>query len=704
MAAPPNRAGAIAGAEHQQQHRPNIPRDLSGDTIDETDEDTPLLSLTDDGEPAEEAKADPTTLYVRILEENLPCYKRPSALWLLPVFGLATISGGMLASTIGQFQATLLCREYMSRHAVSNTTIAAVTELTTRVFHEATESAAGAMLLRPALECQSPEIQAFTAQTMAMIEVLGGIAGALTIGYYASLSDKHGRRSIMAIGLTNTLFMLCAIVVMGTWWDQVGIPFLVAATLVNGLLGGIGMGGTMSLAYAADCTDPSRRSLVYSWIHAGLFMGLGIGSFLGGLIVRATDNFLTIIYFDIVATIASLLVLIFFMPESLPSKQAAHIRKLYGQATKSTQGQQEDDLNKTKTKEQPIAWHSHMLRSLRFFRPNGRNTNLILLAATSFLQTLVLKGTFSVLILYTNKAFNWSEYEDGILFMLGSVVRLFSLLILLPILVHFYRKHMGPKEGKNSNNNSSTATRTRPHNGAEQDNETVLTNHPERLLNSGTDDLVVASRLEHLGEAVLNLSDDEGSLQERRRRQSTTDSVATWSSDRTRRPSSSHSPSSPSNSKKPFSRSSPSPSPPSTAPTRTTEKKLSDVRLDTWIIRLGFIINSTTYIGYGLANKEWQFYLWSSLHAVSIIASPSLRSLLTNLVDPSQFGAVLGAIQVVDSIASFVSPVVISGVYAMTVRSRPEFVWYCCAAFSGICVVLSFMMSQKQFLKATSVV
>ena len=182
MAAPPNRAGAV---DLQQQHQPNMPRDLSGDTIYEAEEDTPLLSPADDGEPAENAKVDPTTIYVGILQENLPWHKRPSALWLIPVYGMAAVSAGMLTSSMVQFQAALLCREYMNRHAASNTTIAAVAELTTRVLHAATESAAaagaahmlGAIPSRPGPECLAPEIQAFTAQTIAMLEVLGGVVG-----------------------------------------------------------------------------------------------------------------------------------------------------------------------------------------------------------------------------------------------------------------------------------------------------------------------------------------------------------------------------------------------------------------------------------------------------------------------------------------------------------------------------------------------
>lgn len=103
------------------------------------------------------------------------------------------------------------------------------------------------------------------------------LLGTLSIGYWTSLSDKHGRVKIMLVSSVNALFMLGCLVAMGMWWNQIGLPLMVIASLVNGLLGGVGLGGALILAYAADCTDPSRRSLIYSWLHAGISLGFSMG-------------------------------------------------------------------------------------------------------------------------------------------------------------------------------------------------------------------------------------------------------------------------------------------------------------------------------------------------------------------------------------------------------------------------------------------
>lgn len=405
-----------------------------------------------------------------------------------------------------------------------------------------------------------------------------------------------------------------------------------------------------------------------------------------------------IVYIDIAATLFSLTLVVFFVPESIPIKQSAHIRKLYEAALKAA-GASDPSMTKKAKEVEKAAWYSHFFRSMAFFHSRGKNINLILLGAISFLQTLALKGTFSVLILYTFQLFNWTNLEVGALFTLGSFVRLFSLLVILPILVHAYHKRAAKKNARSAssaayNQPSRDETEQDINNNNNSNNNTNIYVNNDRIDGfSGMEDPVVASSLEHLGEAVLNLSDDEESFQERRRRQSTVDSAVTWNTDRTRTNtrSSSSSPPSPSSTSPKNKKSSISP--------RTREQVMSDLKLDTWVIRLGFIVNSVTYIGYGLATQSWMFFLASALHATSIIASPSLKTLLTSMVEPSEFGAALGAIQVLESIAGIFSPIVISWVYATTVKTRPDLVWYCCALLTGACTVLSFMIRQKQFVK-----
>ncbi|KAG0316050.1 hypothetical protein BGZ97_007498, partial [Linnemannia gamsii] len=149
--------------------------------------------------------------------------------------------------------------------------------------------------------------------------------------------------------------------------------------------------------------------------------------------------------------------------------------------------------------------------------------------------------------------------------------------------------------------------------------------------------------IEHLGEAALNLSDDEESFQERRRRKSNADTLIS-----TTRPNYS---STLSAAPRKHSVGSDSRTSQQEEQQKKAEKARDDMKLDTWIVRLGYVVSSTTYVGYGLATEPWMFYLWSSLHAI---------------------------------------------------RTMPEFVWYTCAALTGICAVLSFMIRQRHYGRRAS--
>lgn len=180
--------------------RPNLPHDASEATIWEEDqgEDSPLLSDTITS--TKEESVDATTIYAQILEEHLPRYKRPSAIWLYFLYGIVSIITGMMAGTLAQFEISLLCREYMNRYPPSNETVTttagtAATQLTASLLnavmmtHSTSLSPMTMMLgevnaFSPSDACKAPEIQAFTAKALAVMQVLGAICG-MYFFYYA---------------------------------------------------------------------------------------------------------------------------------------------------------------------------------------------------------------------------------------------------------------------------------------------------------------------------------------------------------------------------------------------------------------------------------------------------------------------------------------------------------------------------------------
>lgn len=173
--------------------RPTLSHDASEATVWEADqgEDSPLLS--DTLTSTKEENVDATTIYAQILKEHLPWHKRPSAVWLYFLYGIVSITMGMMSGTLAQFEISLLCREYMNRYPPSNETVmtaagTAATQLAagllnTVMMAQSASLSPVTMLMgevnafSPSDECKAPEIQAFMAKALAVMQVLGAICG-----------------------------------------------------------------------------------------------------------------------------------------------------------------------------------------------------------------------------------------------------------------------------------------------------------------------------------------------------------------------------------------------------------------------------------------------------------------------------------------------------------------------------------------------
>jgi hypothetical protein len=78
----------------------------------------------------------------------------------------------------------------------------------------------------------------------------------------------------------------------------------------------------------------------------------------------------------------------------------------------------------------------------------------------------------------------------------------------------------------------------------------------------------------------------------------------------------------------------------------------NSISFDIWMIRIGIGIDAISLALAGLATNVALFITAGMLQSVSMLAQPSIRGLVTNLVQPNQVGELLGAVAILDSIAS----------------------------------------------------
>lgn len=100
--------------------------------------------------------------------------------------------------------------------------------------------------------------------------------------------------------------------------------------------------------------------------------------------------------------------------------------------------------------------------------------------------------------------------------------------------------------------------------------------------------------------------------------------------------------------------------------TRSKEDIRHAILFDSWMIRIGLTVETLCFLSFGLVTTSIGFSTTGAVQSFAMLAAPSLRSLLTSLVDPSEIGELLGAMAVLEACGSKSS---ISFCHTMNVRN-----------------------------------
>jgi MFS family permease len=82
-------------------------------------------------------------------------------------------------------------------------------------------------------------------------------------------------------------------------------------------------------AYVADCTDPTRRSGVFSVYLGFIYIGVAMGPAFGGLLIRQTGDMLAVFYFAFANHMVFAFMIWFVVPESLAPTQLSRAKDVY---------------------------------------------------------------------------------------------------------------------------------------------------------------------------------------------------------------------------------------------------------------------------------------------------------------------------------------------------------------------------------------
>ena len=130
------------------------------------------------------------------------------------------------------------------------------------------------------------------------------------------LSDRVGRRPVLIVSLAGTAL---GFLVMG-WASSLSLLFV--ARIIDGATGG---NISTAQAYIADVTAPENRSRAMGLIGAAFGLGFTFGPMIGGILSRISYG--APFYFAAALAAVNVVLLYFFLPESLSPEHRSHPHK-----------------------------------------------------------------------------------------------------------------------------------------------------------------------------------------------------------------------------------------------------------------------------------------------------------------------------------------------------------------------------------------
>lgn len=358
--------------------------------------------------------------------------------WLIPPLLPFTLAFGGLAVPKINLILTLICRDYLSDRASRDPNF---THLP--VVFGGDNS-----------QCQVPEVQSLVARFQLYFNLVSGILSAVVSPRLGRLSDRYGRKMILAFAVFGAMLGEVVTIVVAARPDRISVNVLLVAAFLDGMCGSFTTSLALVHSYAADCTPPERRNVSFGYVHGVLFTGVAAGPFLAGYLIKKTGSILSVFYAALGCQTFLFLMLVFVIPESLSMERRwiareKHRAKLLDEDAAS-RWLSLSGLNPVNLfKPLSILFPRGDGPSALF--PNGRGAgsalrrNLILLAAIDTAMFGVAIGTMQVIVIYAEYIFDWGNYESSVFVSIVSTVRVINLLVILPTVTRIVR---GPQSGQ----------------------------------------------------------------------------------------------------------------------------------------------------------------------------------------------------------------------------------------------------------------
>ncbi|ODQ71616.1 hypothetical protein LIPSTDRAFT_73329 [Lipomyces starkeyi NRRL Y-11557] len=345
---------------------------------------------------------------------NSKWWRRPSIYLLLPAYLVHTIAQGALITPMLNSIFTLVCRAYYMQ---PDDELEAMEDINR--------------------DCQTADMNATVSHFTMVFILIQGIMAALVSPKLGALSDRIGRRPILAISAITPLVSSTILAAAMKSASPYAYRWLLVMPILEGLSGSTTTMILTAHAYATDCTPPVKRANAFGLLRACLFCGMALGPAFGGMLIKLTDNILSVIYVAIVMQALFALFILLVLPESLSQERIIDAQELHRISMEFNAARPRD-----------IRYYLrrlNFLQPLRVLWPNDGTRlvikkNIVILTGIDTVFNGCTTGAIVSILLYAEYTFQWTSVETGFFISLTSVFRAIELLVVLPSITYIYKR------------------------------------------------------------------------------------------------------------------------------------------------------------------------------------------------------------------------------------------------------------------------
>ncbi|KAG0666612.1 hypothetical protein C6P46_004278 [Rhodotorula mucilaginosa] len=284
----------------------------------------------------------------------------------------------------------------------------------------------------------APDVLKKTSSVVTEILLVSGILSALTAAWWGGVSDRRGRRVVLATtsfaDMVTNAMMLAVLAMPNTF----GYAWLLVSAVVAGVTGGQLASLAIGATYLSDLVTPEIKTQTLSLYEAANFGGMAIGPLLGPYMMRIRGLGVTAPYVGLLIVRLLFVLLLPLMPETLP------VRPLHDDASESVNSSSDEaDVKPAAFASRFLAAPIALLQPFRVLVPakvDGRRSYQLPLIAASYALLMIVPGLGPVKILYGRGTFGWGPVETGRFITFTSALKIVVLLGIVPLAARLLRK------------------------------------------------------------------------------------------------------------------------------------------------------------------------------------------------------------------------------------------------------------------------